>query len=58
MHILPGFFAFNGLTDGWGELREALGRVRAFARDELTSAELETVSDLIAGADRALYRRP
>lgn len=58
MHVLPGFFAFNGLTDGWGELREALSRVRAFARNELTSAELETISDLIAAADRALQRRP
>ena len=35
-HFLPGYFALNGLTDGWAELENALKDVLVFAKDELT----------------------
>jgi hypothetical protein len=53
-YALPGFFALNGMTDGWGELREALGRVRSLAREELPADEVEIIADLIAAIDRAI----
>jgi len=58
VYILPDFFAFNGLTDGWGELRGALVRVRGQAREELTDEELEIVADMIAAVDHAIGERP
>jgi hypothetical protein len=54
LHVLPGYLSFNGMTDGWSELRNAIVQVRAFARDEITGDELEAVSDLIAAVDRLL----
>jgi len=30
--ILPAYMGFNGLTEGWGDLYDALRNVRAFAR--------------------------
>jgi len=42
--MLPAYLAFSGLTGAWGDLLEALRNVRAFAQNELTAAELETVS--------------
>jgi hypothetical protein len=57
-HVLPAYLAFNGLTDGWNRLYDALRNVRAFAQDELTAAELETVSLLIGVAGRVVYRTP
>ena len=54
LEILPGYFAFNSLTDGWAELREALVRVRSQSRQELTDEELEKVRDLIAAADHVM----
>ena len=54
--ILPAYLSFNGFTDGWGALREALRNVRAFARDELTDQEVEGVANLIAAADRIIDR--
>ena len=53
--ILPAFLGFNGLTDGWRDLYDALRNVRAFAKDELTESEMETVSSLIAAASRVIY---
>ena len=57
-HILDGYLALNGLTDGWGQLRLALENVRAFARHELTPEELEKVDDLIRDLDRMLRAKP
>ena len=54
--ILPAYLSFNGLTDGRGELRDALRNVRAFARDELTDQEVAGVADLIAATDRVIDR--
>ena len=54
--ILGAYLGFNGLTDGWSELRTAFQDVRAFAKAELTADELKDVGDLIRAADRALHK--
>jgi len=56
--ILGAYLGFNGLTDGWGELRIALQNVRALARTELKTDELKKVDDLIRAADHALRSTP
>ena len=53
--ILPAYLGFNGLTDGWGGLLSALRNVREFAKDELTEPEMETVSNLLTAASKAIY---
>ena len=45
--ILAGWPLTSGLTDDWGNLLEALERVRAFARGDLTEEEALTLEDLI-----------
>lgn len=54
--LLPAYTAFNGMTDGWGELLAALKNVRAFSRSEITDPELATVNDLIRAAEGAIGR--
>ncbi len=54
--LLPAYVAFNGTTDGWGDLLEALKGVRTFCREDLPETELATVGDLIRAAERAVYR--
>jgi hypothetical protein len=56
-HILKGYPLHNALTDGWADLLRALEDVRAFAMDQLTEEEKQTVNDLIVSLDRAVYRR-
>ena len=51
-------FSFNGLTDGWNRLYDALRNVRTFAQDELTASELGTVSLLIRVASRVIHHAP
>jgi hypothetical protein len=55
-YILNGW-PHNGLTDGVAQLRDALDKIRAFARDDLTPAEAELVHLLINRVDRALSER-
>jgi len=52
--VLGGYIAFNGLNDGWADLRDGLRNVRAFARDELSDNEMEVLNDLNRAADAAL----
>lgn len=47
----------NGLTDGIAELRDALDKVRAFARDDIAPTESELVHLLVNRIDRVLERR-
>jgi len=54
--VLPPFVAFNGMTDGWGELLSALKGVRAFNPDDLLPAETATLADLIRVAEKVIYR--
>ena len=54
--VLSPYLAFNGMTDGWSELLDALKWVRAFCRDDLPTDETATVADLIRAAEGAIYR--
>ena len=54
--LLPAYLAFNGLTDSWGDLLDALERVRAYCREELPEKELAVVGDLIRAAEKTIYR--
>jgi hypothetical protein len=57
-HVLPAYLSFNGLTDAWNRLYEALHNVRSTAQYELTAVELEEVNILIRAARQVLYREP
>lgn len=46
----------SGSTEEWGELREALAGVRAFAAPELNARELEVVEESITAIDSFLLR--
>ena len=50
--ILPAYLAFNGLTETWRRLYDALNDLRASARYELTVEEAEEVDNLIDLARR------
>jgi len=54
--LLPGYLAFNGLTDGWGELHDALRSLRAFGPDAFTAADWEVIHDLTQASHLALAR--
>jgi hypothetical protein len=54
--ILSGWPLSNGLTDDWGNLLDALEKVRALARDELTDLEARAVEDLIHDVQRVIHR--
>ena len=43
--LLPGYLAFNGLSDGWFELWSAVNGVRGMAPDALTDGERAAVSE-------------
>jgi hypothetical protein len=52
--ILPGYLAFNGLTDGWHELKDALKAARGLGPDAFSPAEWDTLNDLIHAAELAV----
>ena len=54
--VLPAYLAFNGLTDAWSRLFDALQNVRSLARYELTDEELEKVGNLIDLASQVIRR--
>ena len=53
--LLPAYLAFNGLTDGWGDLLDALEGVRASCREGLPETDIAIVGDLIRAAEKAIY---
>jgi hypothetical protein len=55
--ILAGWPLTSGLTDDWGQLLDALEKVRAFAQRDLVGDELAQVEDLIRDVDRLVQRR-
>jgi hypothetical protein len=55
--ILQGWPMVSGLTDDWGNLYQALERVRASARHELTNEEALRVDDAIHLVGAVLFRR-
>lgn len=54
--ILRGYPLSSRLTDGWAELMTALKDVRAFAREEITPEELQSVDECVRVIERAVYR--
>ncbi len=58
LHLfLPGYFALNGLTDGWAALETALKDVLAFAKDEITEEERNELERIMIVVQSAIYRR-
>ena len=55
--LLPGYFAFNGMTDGWGELVVALKSVRGLGAKSFNQTDWEALNDLVRAGERALYSR-
>jgi hypothetical protein len=55
-HILAGYPLTSPLTDGWGELYDALRNVRSFSRDELAHVEMDAVNELITEVGKIVYR--
>lgn len=55
--LLPAYTAFDGLTDSWGRLYEALQDTRAIGRETFSAAEWELLNNLIGAAERAVFRR-
>ena len=53
-NVLPAFLANNGLTDGWGELMEALRLERSLRR--LPDHERDEVERLVVSLERMVYR--
>jgi hypothetical protein len=54
--ILQAYPMSSGLNDSWSELEIALANVRAFARNELTESELQSVEEAIRTIRKALGR--
>ena len=50
-HVLPSYVDFNGLTDGWADLRSALKSARS---SELDASDMIVLDDLIREANEAL----
>jgi hypothetical protein len=55
--ILGPYLGFNGMTDGWTELYDALRSIRASDRDALHDTELELIGDLIRVSEKIVFRR-
>ena len=55
--ILNGYPIASPLTDGWGELRLSLEKVRAFARHEVTEDEIARINRLIGELNMMLDNR-
>jgi hypothetical protein len=54
--ILRGWPLSSGLTDDWAQLLDALEKVRAFARAQLTEEELARLEDVIHDVGGFVYR--
>jgi hypothetical protein len=54
--ILPAYLSFNGVTDAWSRLYDALRNVQSLARYELTDEEVRKFSNLTSLATRVLIR--
>lgn len=52
--LLPAWIGNNGLTDGWGEVYEALRTLRADC--QLPEAEAATIERAIVAVGKAVFR--
>jgi hypothetical protein len=53
--VLEPYLAFNGLTDGWGEILIALRDIRAQCREDISETELAALGELIRAAESAVH---
>jgi hypothetical protein len=55
--LLPGYVAFNGLSDGWEGLRAGLMSVRTLGVEAVGESDWAVLGDLIRATDAALGER-
>lgn len=55
--VLPGFVGFNGMTDGWAELRSGLKNAVGLGAEALPDDEWQLLQRLSRDADKALSGR-
>jgi hypothetical protein len=55
--VLPGYLAFNGLTDGWQLLNDSLKATRARGHEAFSNRDWDTLNDLIHATELALSGR-
>jgi hypothetical protein len=55
--VLPSFVGFNGLTDGWAELRSGLKSAVGLGAEGLPDDEWQMLQCLSRDADKALSSR-
>jgi hypothetical protein len=55
--LLPGYIGFNGLTDGWALLLDALKSARALGHESYNAKDWDALNDIIHAAEKALTRR-
>ena len=56
-YFLPGYFAVNGLTDGYADLETALKDVLVSADGEITEDEKKETKRLMILVQQAIYQR-
>jgi hypothetical protein len=56
-HYLPGYFALNGLTDGYAALETALKDVLLFAEGEITEVEKKEAKRLMILVQQTICRQ-
>lgn len=56
-HFLDGYFALNGLTDGYAALEASLKDVLAFAASEITAEEKAELKRLLVYTQEIVYRK-
>ena len=55
--VLPGFVGFNGLTDGWAELKSGLRSAVGMGSEGLPDDEWHELQSLSRAADAAMANR-
>lgn len=55
--VLPAYIAFDGMTDGWGDLLAALRHALTLLQNELLPAERDALADLKRAAESAFHKR-
>jgi hypothetical protein len=54
--VLGPYVAFDGLTESWAEILDALKTIRASCRLDISEPEMDTLGELIRMAERGVYR--
>ena len=54
--VLGPYLAFDGLTDSWGEILDALKTIHASQHGDISEPEMDTLRELIKAAESAIHR--